>query len=173
MTDITAPFQAINLDDKVIASISKNKKVVAKLTKIIELAGGKADKHQGNLLYALSTKLPPTQDPWVKSFVDQIVANKWTKVMQIEEAITWMKERLVAVGDAYVIDQAGFDQASGVGINLSDADIQALVDEAFTFFKAEIDEQKYEFGFNKIIFRLKEMNKWADSKIVMVKIAEK
>ena len=60
MTDVSAKFAAISLDEKVIASISKNKKVVASLTKIIDLAGGKANKTQGNLLYALSTKLPPT-----------------------------------------------------------------------------------------------------------------
>ena len=69
MADITAKFQAINLDEKVIASISKNKKVVAKLSNIIEIAGGKSEKGQGNLLYALSTKLPPTQEPWVAHFV--------------------------------------------------------------------------------------------------------
>ena len=80
MTDVTSTFQAINLDEKVIASISKNKKVVAKLTNIIGLAGGKSEKGQGNLLYALSTKLPLTQEPWVKHFVDQIMQNKWTKV---------------------------------------------------------------------------------------------
>lgn len=44
MSDITATFQAINLDEKVIASISKNKKVVAKLTNIIGIAGGKSSK---------------------------------------------------------------------------------------------------------------------------------
>ena len=58
MADVTATFQAINLDEKVIASISKNKKVVTKLTNIVQLAGGKSEKGQGNLLYALSTKLP-------------------------------------------------------------------------------------------------------------------
>jgi len=44
------------------------------------MAGGKADKTQGNLLYALSTKLPPTLDQYTKSFVDCIMQNKWAKV---------------------------------------------------------------------------------------------
>ena len=56
----TQCFRDINLDDKVIASISKNKKVVARLSGMIRMAGGKAEKSQGNLLYTLSTKLPPT-----------------------------------------------------------------------------------------------------------------
>lgn len=44
MDDVTAAFAAIYLDEKVIASISKNKKVVKSLMNIIGLAGGKADK---------------------------------------------------------------------------------------------------------------------------------
>jgi len=74
-------FGAINLDDKVIDSIRKNKKVVAKLTNIIGFAGGKAEKTQGNLLYALSTKLPPSCESYTASFVEQIMNNNWTKVM--------------------------------------------------------------------------------------------
>ena len=37
-------FVAIGLDDKVIQAISKNKKVVAKLSAIVDMAGGKAEK---------------------------------------------------------------------------------------------------------------------------------
>jgi hypothetical protein len=81
MTDVSAKFAAISLDEKVIASISKNKKVVASLTKIIDLAGGKANKTQGTLLYTLSTKLPPSQDDYVKTYIDCIMKDKWTKVM--------------------------------------------------------------------------------------------
>ena len=60
MSDPSQILAAIKLDEKDIANISKNKKIVAKLTSIIQLAGGKAEKLQGNLLYALSTKLPPS-----------------------------------------------------------------------------------------------------------------
>ena len=80
MSDVSTKFAAISLDEKVIASITKNKKVVEKLSKIVEMAGGKATKTQGNLLYALSTKLPPTQDSYTKIFVDCIMQDKWTKV---------------------------------------------------------------------------------------------
>jgi len=43
------------------------------------MAGGKATKTQGNLLYALSTKLPPTQDDFTKNFVENIMNDKWVK----------------------------------------------------------------------------------------------
>ena len=42
--EIKSKFEAINLDPKVIESISKNKKLVARLSQIVDFAGGKADK---------------------------------------------------------------------------------------------------------------------------------
>jgi hypothetical protein len=63
--EVKHKFESINLDPKVIESISKNKKLVARLALIVDLAGGKADKSQGNLLYTISSKLPPTQDPYI------------------------------------------------------------------------------------------------------------
>lgn len=48
-----------------------------------------------------------------------------------------------------------------------------MVDGAFDTFKKEIDELKYDFQFNKILYLIKDQNKWADSKVVMTKISEK
>ena len=93
MEDPKKLFEAIELDEKVIQSITKNKKVTAKLSHIIGLAGGKAEKSQGNLLYALSTKLLPSQDAYAKSFVDCIMAKKWAKVQQLEEAVLFLKAK--------------------------------------------------------------------------------
>ena len=171
--DAIKTFGVINLDEKVIDSIRKNKKVVAKLTNIIQIAGGKADKAQGNLLYALSTKLPPSQDPWVNSFVEQIMSNNWTKMMQLEEAITFMKEKLAANGDKYVVDKKEFELASGVGINVTEADCQNLIDQFWDKFSKDIDELKYDFQFSKILYGIKEANKWADSKIINQMLSDK
>jgi hypothetical protein len=123
-----ALFSKINLDEKVIETIRKNKKVVAKLSQIIELAGGQANKTQGNLLYPLSTKLPPSADSYLQDFVDQIMSNNWTKVMQLDEAITWLKAKLASEGSAYKIDKKEFEEATGVGINVTDGDIDNLID---------------------------------------------
>ena len=138
--EVKHKFEAINLDPKVIESISKNKKLVARLALIVDLAGGKADKSQGNLLYTISSKLPPTQDPYIQSFVDLVMKNKWTKVLQIDEAIAFLKEKLAASGASYVIEQETFEAASGVGINITDADVTKLVDEAFKLHQKDLEE---------------------------------
>lgn len=116
MEDSKAKLAAICLDEKVIKTLLKNANLVKRLTHMIELAGGKATKTQGLLLYKLSAILPPTQDKYTKSFVDNIMADKWSKDLQITEAIEHVKAQLTEKGDVYVVDQAAFDKASGVGI---------------------------------------------------------
>lgn len=167
MEDAQKKFAAISLDEKVIASISKNKKLVPRLAAIVDLAGGKADKTQGNLLYTLSTKLPLSQDLYTKAFVDCIMANKWNRVMQIEEAVAFVKENLAKQGDAFKLDQAQFEKASGSGIVVSEAEVQKMIDDAFEAHKAEIQEQQYGFAFFKLINTFKVEQKWADQKVVI------
>lgn len=50
------------------------------------------------------------------------MANKWNRVMQIDEAIEFLKAKLATVGSSYVIDQKEFDLASGVGIIITEDD---------------------------------------------------
>lgn len=88
----TQIFSKINLDSKVIESISKNKKVCNKLKSIVERAGGEATKGQGNLLYALSTKLPGSLDAFESDFIPQIMNNNVNKIMQLEEGFEYLKQ---------------------------------------------------------------------------------
>ena len=57
--------------------------------------------------------------------------NNWTKVMQIDEAIAFLKEKLATQGDKYVIDKQEFEAASGVGIVVTEEDCQKLIDDLF------------------------------------------
>ena len=138
MEDANAKLKAINLDDKVIKTLLGNAKLVARLTSMIDLAGGSATKQQGQFLYKLSTVLPPTQDKYTKSFVDNIMAGKWTRELQLTEAIEYVSQQLTAKGDVYVVDQAEFDKASGVGVVVSEKEIEALVAQGMDHYKAEI-----------------------------------
>ena len=66
------------------------------------------------------------------------MANKWNRVMQIDEAIEFLKSKLASVGASYVIDQKEFDYASGVGIVVTESDCRKLVDDAFEEHREEI-----------------------------------
>jgi len=77
----TAKLKAIHMDDKKIPETIGNKKLCARLITIIDMAGGKAEKAQGSLLYSLASEkiFPPTQDRFTQTFVDCIMANKWKR----------------------------------------------------------------------------------------------
>lgn len=128
--DTTLKLRAIQLDEKVITSISKNKKVVDRMLRFIDLAGGESNKVQGNLIYHL-VALPAKLDAYADSYVKMIMANKFTKKVQIDEGIVWMAKLVDTQGENYKVNQADFEKATGVGINYSEADCQKVVDEAF------------------------------------------
>lgn len=99
--------------------------------------------------------------------------NKWTKVLQIDEAIAFLKEKLSVAGASYVIEQEAFETASGVGINITDADVTKLVEEAFKFHEKDLDAQKWDFQTSKLLYWCRETQKWADSKLVTQMVNEK
>ena len=174
MTDIEKKFAAIQLDEKVIATIIKNKKVVAALSEIVDMAGGKvADKTQGQLLYKLAMTLPGTQDAYKKDFVERIMAGKWDRVLQLEEGYAFVTEQLKAQGNAYKIDGAAFEAATGVGVVVTEAEVDKMIEDQFTAFKEEIAEKGWAFNFNQIVNTIKKTNKWADGKMVITKLNAK
>lgn len=95
------------------------------------------------------------------------MSNKWNRVMQIDEAIEFMKQKLASVGSSYVVDQKDFDFASGVGIVVTENDCKKLVEDAFEEHKEEIKKLQYDFQFSKLIHSIKEKQKWADPKLIL------
>ena len=70
-------FLAIGLDPKVVDSTLKNKKVTHRLQEVIDTAGVKqADKHHGNLLYQVATKVPESLKGRTKLLTDYIFNDK-------------------------------------------------------------------------------------------------
>ena len=173
MSDADKKLAAIQLDEKVIASVMKNKKTTAALVEVIDMAGGKANKTQGQLLYKLSTTLPPTQEKFKKEFVARIMADKWDRVLQLEEGYAFLTEELKKHGEGYKIDSATFEKATGVGVVVSEAEIDKLIEDQFTAFKAEIAEKGWTFNFNQVVNAIKNNNKWADGKTVIMKLNAK
>ena len=161
-----AKFSAINLDDKVIKSF-KDKKMIARLSAIIDMAGGSASKPQGNLLYNLATKVPPTQDAYMQTYVNTVIADKWKRATQIDEAINFLKAELGKTGASYAVDVKAFEEASGVGVVITPEDYEKLVQNAFDLNKKEIGELRWQFNFNKILTDVKNEQKWVESKTVL------
>ena len=73
-------FLNFSLNPKVVDSILKNAKVTQKLAYLINISGtDKGNKIVGDLLYYLSTKIPPTLEKCEKFIVDKIVRGDLTR----------------------------------------------------------------------------------------------
>ncbi len=70
-SELETKFLAIGLDQKVVKSTLKNKKLSTRLTEVIATAGiTECDKAQGNLLYKLASEMPEILDQFTKLVTD-------------------------------------------------------------------------------------------------------
>ena len=131
-TNIEQRLLAIGIEATTVANILKNKSVTTKFIEVLNFSGiSTCPKEKGALLYAVTTKVKPVQQPYLSHFVDMVVKDKWNRVGQLDEGIKWLDEKLRANGAEYKIDQAEFDAATGVGVVVTKEMIEATVDTLF------------------------------------------
>ena len=170
-TSLKDTFAAISLDPKVIESTLKNAKVSAKLKEVVAISGlTTCDKTVGNLLYEVATKVPPTIEDKTKLITEYVVSGKFNKKMQVDEAIKYLKEH---GQDGTELDIPAFETFTGVGIVVTDEEIQKFIDDLFEENKEEITAKTHSFQFNNIIYKVNEKYKWADKKSVIDLIGAK
>ena len=80
-TNIDQRLAAIGIEAGTITNILKNKVVTAKFTEVLNLSGlTSCPKEKGALLYAVTTKVKPVQQPFLVNFVQMVVQDKWNRV---------------------------------------------------------------------------------------------
>ena len=163
-----ARLQAIGMNEGKIKNILKNKKNRDKIMEVLDLSGIKdCPKEKGALLEAVAMKLDPSLAPYTKEFAMQVAEDKWTKDLQVSEGIAWLKAKVKKHGeDGYKLDIAEFDKATGVGIVVTQEQVEKFIDEAFKENEAAIKEAGHDYNFPKMLKELKEKTdlKWASGK---------
>lgn len=174
-TNMEERLTKIGIAADTIKNILKNKNVTAKFAEVLDIAGiTECPKEKGALLYAVATKVKPLIQPFLKNFVMLVAEDKWTRVMQLDEGIKWMEAKCKQHGaDKYVVEQAEFEQATGVGINVTTEMIEAEIDKLFSENAATIKEQGHEFNFATFQNKMKDLHKWADGGAVRNAIEKK
>ena len=146
-------FLAIGIDAKVVDSTLKNKKVTQRLKEVIDLAGIKeANKTVGNLLYGVATKMPETTFHHTKFFIDQVLADKIQRALQLDEGIKYVSEVVRKQGAEAKINQEEFNREAGIGITVSDEEVVTTIDKIFGENDAAIKEHGHAFDFAKLIY---------------------
>ena len=169
-----ARFAAIGMQPDTIKNRLKNKKKTESLIEVLDLGQvSECPKEKGALLIALADKFKPNHQKYKQAFATQIVEGKWTKTAQLEEGVKFLDAKLASVGKDYELDLAEMDVETGVGVVVTEEQIQAAVDALFTEEAAAIEEQKHDFNFGLLLTKVAKSLKWADGGMVRDKVNAK
>ncbi|KMT05717.1 hypothetical protein BVRB_7g167260 [Beta vulgaris subsp. vulgaris] len=156
-------FLKIGLDEKVAHNTIANNKVTNNLLAVIHEAGvtNGCDRTTGNLLYTVATKFPANALMHRPTLAGYVVSSKIKTQAQLEAAFTFF----ASVGPEE-LNLSDFEKACGVGIEVSNEEIERSVGEVFEELKATILEQRYKTNVGDLFRRVRERQPWADPKIV-------
>jgi hypothetical protein len=91
----------------------------------------------------------------------------------VDEALKYLANLVRSKGKDAKVDEEEFKRESGIGIVVTDEEIIRVVDGIFEENKAQIDELGASFDFVKIIYKCRDVLKWADQKKVIDLINKK
>ncbi|KAH6771455.1 glutamine-tRNA ligase [Perilla frutescens var. hirtella] len=163
-------FLKIGLDERTAKNTVANNKVTANLTAVIHEAAvtDGCDRNVGNLLYTVATKFPTNALVHRPTLLKCITSSKIKTPAQLEAAFSFLT---AIASDNLNIDD--FEAACGVGVEVSEEDIEHAVDEIFEENKAVILEQRYRTNVGELFAHVRKKQPWADPKVVKKIIDDK
>lgn len=131
-TAAEARFVAIGMQGDTVKNLLKNAKKTQALIDVLDCAGvQECNKQKGSLFQALATKLKPNQANYKEIFAKQIAEEKWTRADQVDEGMKWLDAKLAKDGKTYVVDVAELDSETGVGVVVTEEQIDETVNALF------------------------------------------
>ncbi|XP_027099933.2 glutamine--tRNA ligase-like [Coffea arabica] len=156
-------FLKIGLEEKTAKNTIANNKVTANLLAVIqeaEVTDG-CDRTVGNLLYTVATKFPANALVHRPTLLKYIVSLKIKTPAQLEAAFAFLA---AIAGENLKANE--FEDACGVGVEVSAEDINLAVNEVFEEKKSMILEQRYRTNVGELFGHIRKKQPWADPKIV-------
>ncbi|PKA63404.1 Glutamine--tRNA ligase [Apostasia shenzhenica] len=163
-------FLSIGLDKRTAENALVNPKVTSNLTAVIKEAGivDGCSKAVGNLLYMVATKFPGNALKHRPTLIEYIVSLKIKSPAQLDAAFLF----LTNVGTES-FDLKDFEEACGVGVEVSLEDVQASVTRVLEENMDAILDQRYHINIGNLCGQVRKKQPWADAKIVKEVIDEK
>ncbi|KAB2624266.1 glutamine--tRNA ligase-like [Pyrus ussuriensis x Pyrus communis] len=156
-------FLKVGLDERTAKNTIANNKVTANLTAVIHeaaVAEG-CSRTVGNLLYTVATKHPANAIVHRPKLAQYIVSSKIKTPAQLEAAFSFLATRGPENFDIHK-----FEEACGVGVEVSEEEIKQTVNEVFEENKTAILEQRYRTNVGDLFAHVRKRHPWADPKIV-------
>lgn len=160
--ELTELFTNFGFDDKLTEEILKNDKISHTLGALIELADTDKPVAEGSatLLHGLASSMKGQSYTHSKQVVDYVTNGKIKSKAQVNGAHKYVKEN----DDSF--DLAAFEDAAGVGQEVSDEQAAALIRDYFDQNKAEIVAGRYSLV-PSLFTKVKNLQtlKWASPKL--------
>ncbi|KAI4379144.1 hypothetical protein MLD38_005480 [Melastoma candidum] len=156
-------FLSIGLDERTAKNTIANNKVTSNLTAVIREADvlDGCDRTVGNLLYSVSTKFPANALVYRPVLLKYIISSKIKTPAQLDAAFAFFSK----IGpDDFKLDE--FEEACGVGIEVSPEEIDQVVSAVFSEKTSIIVEQRYQTNVGELLGHVRKKLPWADAKIV-------
>ncbi|KAG2401209.1 Glutamine--tRNA ligase [Vigna angularis] len=155
-------FLKIGLDERTARNTVANNKVTANLTSVINEAGvtDGCSRTVGNLLYTVATKYPANALPHRPTLLQYIVSSKVKATAQLDAALSFL-----ATTGMENLDLKTFEEACGVGIEVSTEDINQAVSEVVEENKVTILELRYRTNVGELLGHVRKRLPWGDAKV--------
>lgn len=163
-------FLKIGLDERTAQNTLANAKVTTNLVAVIneaEVTNG-CSRTVGNLLYMAATKFPGNALIHRPTLLKYVVELKIKNSTQLESALSFLS----SIGPEN-FQFNDFEEACGVGVDVSIEEINSKVAEVLEENKDAILEQRYRINVGNLCGQVRKKQPWADAKIVKNVIDEK
>ncbi|KDP42069.1 hypothetical protein JCGZ_01857 [Jatropha curcas] len=156
-------FLKIGLDERTAKNTIANNKVTNSLTTVIHEAGVTegCTRTIGNLIYTVATKYPANALVHRPTLLGYIVSSKIKTPAQLEAAFSFLSR---TASESFKLNE--FEEACGVGVEVSVEDIELTVNEVFEQNKESILKLRYRTNVGDLFGHVRKRLPWADPKIV-------
>lgn len=159
--ELTMLFENIGLDGAKAAEAAKNKKISTLLFDILRRAGVTSfeERSFGQLLYLLAAKITKEAMEHVDFLTNKIVTRQIKSEAQLLVALKYAHR-------TNVVNESTFDAECGVGVSVTNAEIEAATQKVVRLHAAEISKSTHSVG--NLLREIKEEGnvKWADGRVV-------
>jgi len=156
----------IGLNEQKIKETLKNQSLSETLVAVIDQTlakcGGNIDREQGKLLYSVATKLPKQYHSHLSLLTSLVAERKIDQDAKLTAAIKYITSNVK--GD---VDVEELKKSCGVGVVVTEAEIEDAVKAIFVANKKDIVEQRFRYNFGVLLSKVKNCLKWADTKKIM------
>jgi len=168
---LVVKFQKVGLSEAKAKETVKNKTVSGNLSQLIDMVEEGVDLTgvRGNLLYHTASKTKPQIWSLASVLAKYIAQDKLDTEQRLTAAIDFLL-KLPPGTKVEDVDMSQLDEAAGVGIVITDEEVEQAVEAAFGVAKEEILASRYRYNTGPLMGKVRAQLKWADGKAIKSEI---